>query len=280
MSISFKNILIVAKHDHRQAKDLGKETCTWFKNKGFSYRFITTTELVGLQEIDFSPSLVLVLGGDGTLLYVARKFLNLNIPLMGINFGRVGFLAELGPESWESYFTELFILGQFHLSKRIALCYVIKRDGKDINKGCAINDVVISRDGMARLLELSIVIGTEAEPIRFRADGVILSTPNGSTGYCAAAGGSLIYPGLDVIEICPICPFLSGIRPLIIPGSSMASIEINEAQQSASLTIDGQEEIGLCAGDRVEVSRHERELHFLMPRASSYIKKLKDKGYI
>jgi NAD+ kinase len=219
-------------------------------------------------------------GGDGTLLYVARKFLHADILFMGINFGRVGFLAEICPDGWEAEFTEIFVKGNFFVSKRIALNYKVERDGSVVSSGCSINDVVVCRDGLARLLEISIKIGKDKGLLNFRADGVIISSPNGSTGYCAAAGGSLIFPSLNVIEICPISPFLSRIKPLIVPDHMSVFVEINGTYQDAFLTIDGQEGFKLSAGDRVEISKHKHKLCFLMPKNTSYISKLKEKGYI
>ncbi|GAB6886623.1 NAD(+)/NADH kinase [Desulfothermus okinawensis JCM 13304] len=275
-----RRILVVTKQGHTQAQVLAKDIRKWLESKSFHVNILSTSKLTTGSIADDNWDLVIVLGGDGTLLYVVRCLLTRDIPFLGINFGRVGFLAEISPDEWEDVLSDVLICRKFISSRRIAIKYQVIRDGNVYTSGCSINDVVISRDGLARLLELHIEISGSKKALNLRADGVIVSTPNGSTGYCAAAGGSLIFPELKVLEICPICPFLTKLRPLIVSGDHVISIEIGGIEQDASLTVDGQEGFFLSPGDIVCISRHEYEVEFLLPQDSSYINKLISKGYI
>ncbi len=280
MTITIRNILIVKKESHEEADQLSSTMERWLKQNGYCVKVVDTTEVPKINNASLEVDVVVVLGGDGTLLYVARQFITKNIPFIGVNFGRVGFLTDLHPSRWEEVFCEIFLRKKYLISRRIALAYGVMRRDEKIYSGCCINDVVISRKGLARLLELNIAIGSEDNFFKFRADGVIISTPNGSTGYCAAAGGSLIYPELNVMAICPICPFLSRIRPIIIPSEKKIYVEIGGREKEMSLTIDGQEGYILYARDIVEISLHENEITFIVPEQFSYLKKLREKKYI
>ncbi|WP_461833255.1 NAD(+)/NADH kinase [Desulfothermus sp.] len=280
MSNGIKKILVVPKQNHPDADLLAKDISQWLEANYFNVHIMAISKLISKPAPHENWDLVVVLGGDGTLLYVARSLLTRKIPFLGINFGKVGFLAEISPDEWKEVLSEILIRQKFISSKRIALKYEVVRHGKIFTSGCSINDVVISRDGLARLLELNLKFSDSGANFKFRADGVIVSTPNGSTGYCAAAGGSLIFPELNVMEICPVCPFLTGLRPIVVSDKEVISIEIGSTQQGVSLTIDGQEGFFLSPKDIVKISKHEYEVEFLLPQNSSYIKKLISKGYI
>ena len=280
MANELKKILVVTKQNHADANSLAKDISKWLEANHFNVHVITTSNLISNLANQENWDLVIVLGGDGTLLFVARSLLTKKIPFLGINFGKVGFLAEISPHEWKEVLSEILIHRKFLSSKRIALRYEVIRDDEIFISGCSINDVVISREGLARLLELKLKFSDYKGNFKFRADGVIISTPNGSTGYCAAAGGSLIFPELNVLEICPVCPFLTRLKPLVVPDKEVISIEIGGTQKGVSLTIDGQEGCFLSPKDIVKISRHEYEIEFLLPQNSSYIKKLISKGYI
>ncbi len=279
MSISFKKVLIISKKDNKAATNLAIQQSNWFRERGIE-SFIGTISNLEQEVADFKPELALVLGGDGTVLYVARKLIKQNLYFLGVNFGRVGFLAEIHPDKWEDLFEEIFLKNSFSVSERLAIKCKVYRSNWVFFSGHSVNDVVICREGLARLLDITLFIGENEEALNIRADGIIVSTPNGSTGYCVGAGGSLIFPELNVLEICPICPFLSLIKPMIVASDRVIEIELNGSVQDATLTIDGQEGFKLQKKDRVVITKSPYSLKFITPYRSSYIKKLKQKGYV
>lgn len=279
MSISLKKVLIISKKDNEDATSLAIQLSNWFSKRGIKSFYGTIEKLK--QDVDnLKPDLALILGGDGTVLYVARQLIKEDLCFLGVNFGRVGFLAEISPHEWEMVFEEIFLNKRFHISERLAIECTVYRSNNVFFQGYSVNDVVICREGIARLLDMSIFLGENEEPLNIRADGVIVSTPNGSTGYCVGAGGSLIFPELKVLEICPICPFLSLIKPIIVPQDIVIGIEVNGSVQDATLTIDGQQGVKLQKKDKVIIKKSPYILKFLTPDGSSYIKKLKQKGYV
>ncbi len=272
------SVLLITKGESGEAPRLGKEIGEWFESKGIGYKLFSNSHLPDLEELDLFPNLILVLGGDGTLLFVIRKYFGYNIPFLGINFGRVGFLTDIEPEQWRKCLAEV-LEGNASVCERLLLEYSVKRGGKKIRGGCAVNDLVVSRSHLARLITLCVEIGGEGHSC-LRADGIIVSTPNGSTGYCTAAGGATVFPSLDVIELCPVSPFMSRTVPLILPSDILIRIWVEEPSGEAWFTIDGQEGFPLSIGDVVEINRSPNPLRFFIPPGSSYIKKLKLKGYI
>jgi NAD+ kinase len=224
------------------------------------------------------PDLILVLGGDGTMLSVARKMGEAQVPLLGLNLGQVGFLTELSPEGWEDLLGAV-LNQEFTLSQRIVLKYHVLRDERLLDQGRVVNDLVVGRGGMARLIRLRMWYD-QVELANLRADGLIVSTPIGSTAYAVAAGGPLISPELEVLEVSPVCPFLSAMRPLVLPSKGTLRLQVESPTTEVFLTLDGQSGYPLQPGDLVEVSEGEQRLYFVQPRQSDYIRKLKVKGYL
>ncbi len=275
---TISQVLLITKGDREDALSLGEEIKTWLTQKGIGCRLFSNSHIPEIGKEKFHPDLILVLGGDGTLLFVIRKYVREQIPFLGINFGRVGFLTDIEPQNWKSSLKEI-LGGRANICERLLLEWSVIRQGKELYSGCAVNDVVVSRSHLARLITLSVKIGEEL-PSLFRADGLIIATPNGSTGYCTAAGGATIFPSLDVIELCPISPFMSRVIPLILPSHMKVTIEVQESSSEASLTIDGQEGLSLQARDVVEIKKSSTPIKFFVPSISSYIKKLQQKGYL
>jgi len=272
-------ILIVAKNRHSLAMSLAATIAQWLDARGVDSRVVehrpgatefTTTEARGAD-------LVLVLGGDGTFIGVARICLGLGIPLLGLNLGRVGFLAE-GAVNWQQRLEDL-LAGRYGLSRRICLSYAVQRQGQSVTSGVAVNDVVVSRGDMARLIRLSVLRAGERIG-EMRADGLIVSTPTGSTAYGFSAGGPLVYPELQAFCLTPVCPFLNTFGPMVLPADAPLSIQVEELRGEVRMTVDGQRAFGLASGDEVRLSRSPEDLIMAQTAGcSSYFAKLANKGF-
>lgn len=198
--------------------------------------------------------LLLTLGGDGTLLRGARMVAREGVPVLGVNLGHLGFLTSAPREGMEAALTR-WLAGDFSIDERLALSvYAETADGERGREHLALNDAVLHKGGAARVIRLSMtarhdVVGS------YSADGIILSTPTGSTAYSLSAGGPIVSPTVDCIIATPICPHTLGVRPLILPADETVTVEVLSPTQELLLTIDGQESETLVPGQRVVVRR-------------------------
>ena len=179
------------------------------------------------------------LGGDGTVLFSARTLARMEIPVLAVNMGNFGFITEVSKDEWLDAFED-YLDGKLELSRRLMLSASIIRDGAQIADFRSLNDSVISAYGISRIIRLSVSLNDT--PLgRYRADGVIVSTPTGSTAYSAAAGGPLLDPEIDAVLLNPICPFSLSNRPLVIPASKKIVVSVEPEQRTEIiLTVDGQ----------------------------------------
>jgi len=211
------------------------------------------------------------LGGDGTMLRAARIGSSHGVPILGVKLGRVSFLAEITPEDWETPFARL-LAGDYWLEERMLLDVAVARAGQPaVNHSyLALNDVVISRGGLARIVTVQTWVD-QSYLTSYRADGVIVATPTGCTGYALAAGGPILPPELKNILLIPICPHLSLDRPVVLAQGATVTLEAH-ADYAPILTVDGQFEIALAEGDLVEVraSRHVSQFVHVQDRAYFY----------
>ena len=222
------------------------------------------------EEISGRVDLVVVLGGDGTLLSIAHIAARLGTPVMGVNMGNLGFLSEIPRLEMLSTLKELLPANEGIVSPRMMLEAV-----RGVDHWLCLNDVVINKGALARMLDLAIRIdGREIAAVR--ADGLIVSTPTGSTAYNLAAGGPIIQPSMPAILLTPICPHTLTFRPMVI--SSQARVQIGlQASEEVFLTIDGQRGTPLSGGDTVEVARASCELKLIRSSKRTYFDVLKEK---
>lgn len=194
--------------------------------------------------------LIMVLGGDGTILRAAREYAPLGVPLVGINLGQVGFLTELEVGEVDEHMDRL-VAGDYQIEERLMLGVNIRKRNKPGISYLALNDAVV-RSGAARVVEMQVAID-ESLLGNYRGDGVICATPTGSTGYSLAAGGPLVWPCMDALVITPINPFVLSTRPLVVDAARSITI-CSLTTRSVVLTIDGQIEVPLSPGDLVELT--------------------------
>ncbi len=200
--------------------------------------------------------LLLTFGGDGTLLRGARLVALQGTPVLGVNLGYLGFLTSIAPEEL-SYALERVITGDYRLDRRYTLDVRVVHDGVPGPPYLALNDAVLHKGGFARVVRLALFMGQEEEePVAtYSADGIILSTPTGSTAYSLSAGGPIVVPTVECILATPICPHTLAVRPLVVPASTTISVEVLSPSEEMILTIDGQEGAALQLGDRLTVCR-------------------------
>ncbi|MFG6375093.1 MAG: NAD(+)/NADH kinase [Desulfovibrio sp.] len=244
MRTSIKQILIVYKKDNGKAHGLGNEIFDWLKEHALDC-FLACS---GQNYKDFfqNPGIVLVLGGDGTILEVARYFTGTGTIILGINFGRVGFLASAEPDNWKEILKKALERPE---DARKCLALEWQLHGKNCSqKGFAINDLVVSHGKVARLVNLELNIDDNNLGC-LRSDGVIFFSPLGSSGYNYSAGGPIIHPASVVLGMTPVCPFMSSSASLVFPAKTTFSVKLEKNSPDCYLTVDGQENWQLQYGD-------------------------------
>jgi NAD+ kinase len=279
---------IVAKSHLREATPHLIAIESWLADRGHHAIFESATAALmpatAGRAVADKPALVagvdllIVLGGDGTLLSVADCAVeaNVEVPILGVNFGGLGFLTEATlPELYPSL--EAALSGAARVEERMMLRATTIRGGRPLPGHLALNDVVITKAARARMTDLSVFVGDEFVT-RVKADGLIVATPTGSTAYNLAAGGPIVQPVVDAIVLTPIAPHMLTNRPIVIPASSIVRVQPMMAERDELyVTMDGQAGYQLQAGDEVRISRAARKVRLLRPSARSYFDVLRQK---
>jgi NAD+ kinase len=227
------------------------------------------------QEVADSSQLLLVLGGDGTLLAAARLAAPRGIPILPINMGSLGFLTSFTLDELYPALEET-LAGRFSVSERVMLNVQLERAGKVVESQNVLNEAVINKGALARMIELELNIDAEFV-CRYRADGLIVASPTGSTAYSLSAGGPIVHPAVESIVITPICAHMLSDRPLVVRDSSSIEMKLSENTESVFLTLDGQRGIPLQVKDRVRISRAKQLLMLIQPPQKSYFEILRNK---
>jgi NAD+ kinase len=279
---------IVAKSHLRAATTHLVDIAEWLGARGVQAVFETETAqlmppsadraVAGKSALASGVDMVLVLGGDGTLLSMADCIGDAAsaIPILGVNFGSLGFLTEITlPELYPSL--EAALDGRAHVESRMMLRSTTERDGRTLAQLIALNDAVITKTARSRMIDLSVSVGDEFVT-RVKADGLIVATPTGSTAYNLAAGGPIVQPVVDAIVLTPIAPHMLTNRPIVIPASSIVRVQPMMAERDELyVTFDGQAGHQLEAGDEVRISRAGRRVRLLRPSPRSYFDVLRQK---
>jgi len=226
-------------------------------------------------ELGEKIELLIVLGGDGTLLSAARALQGHRVPILAVNLGGLGFLTSVTLE--ELYpALEQVIAGKHSTSERMMLDAEIRRDGRPSEHECALNDCVATKAALARMLEFDLHVDRDHVG-RYRADGIIIATPTGSTAYSLAAGGPIVQPELDAFVITPICPHMLTNRPLVIPDSATIELDFAAAMEPVYITLDGQVGFQLEPKDRVIITKSKSRVHLVRPPNKTYFEVLRSK---
>ncbi|MGH8400715.1 MAG: NAD(+) kinase [Gammaproteobacteria bacterium] len=220
--------------------------------------------------------LVMVVGGDGTLLKAAHAVAARPVPLVGINLGRLGFLADISPDAMADDVAAI-LRGDYQEEERLLLDAILIRGADNMPCAPALNDVVVQKADAGRLIEFETHVDGHFV-CAHRADGIIIATPTGSTAYALSGGGSILHPALDAVTLVPICPHALGDRPIVVDGSSQIEIVLSSTHGGrAQVTCDGQHSQALEVGDRVRVQRAARGIRFIHPRGHDYYRILRTK---
>jgi NAD+ kinase len=274
---------IISKPQKPEVAAILRDLIAWLEARNYDYlrdpdsaSYINAPNPVERVDLpSHKPNLVIVLGGDGTLLAAARAFARTTTPILSVNLGALGFLTEISLselyatlEAWCDNCAEIELRSMMH-AQHI-------RGGKALRVWEALNDVVVAKGTIARMGDFSIEIDNQAVAT-FRADGIIVSTPTGSTAYNLAANGPIVMPSVNAMVVTPICPHLLTIRPIVTPGESTVSIKVVGVPNEIYLTVDGQEAIELRLGDIVHCQRSEFRVRLLRHHPNGLFSVLRSK---
>jgi NAD+ kinase len=226
-------------------------------------------------ELPKHSDLLIVLGGDGTLLSAARLAVDRGVPILAVNLGGLGFLTTVSQDELFSILEEIFA-NKHRISERVMLASEVVRGGSIIRQQMALNDAVLNKEALARIMDLELRVDGEYVTT-YKADGLIVATPTGSTAYSLSAGGPIVYPIVDAFVVTPICPHTLTNRPIIIPDSVTIEIGFESGGNNAFLTLDGQIGIELSQGDRVVLRRAPNRLRLVRPARKTYYEILRNK---
>ncbi|HWW98932.1 MAG TPA: NAD(+)/NADH kinase [Edaphobacter sp.] len=274
---------IISKPQKPEVAGILRDLIAWLEARHYNYLLDPdSAAYLGapnpIERVDLpkhKPNLVIVLGGDGTLLAAARAFARTTTPILSVNLGSLGFLTEIPLsdlystlEAWCDNCAEIEIRSMMH-AEHI-------RDGQILQEWDALNDVVIAKGTIARMGDFSVEIDRQLVAT-FRADGVIVSTPTGSTAYNLAANGPIVMPSVNALLVTPICPHLLTIRPIVTPGEATVSVHVVGVPNEIYLTVDGQEAVPLRLGDNVHCQRSEASVRLLRSRPNGLFSVLRSK---
>ena len=277
-----QSIGIITKHKNQRALEIGVKLYGWLKERKLcglcEDELAAPLKLSGhtKSEISEQADLIVVLGGDGTLLSIARHIKRSDRPILGVNLGGLGFLTAITMDELFKVMEEV-LAGNFSLSPRMVLKVSLYRRNQPVSNYNVLNDVVINKGAMARIIELKTVIDGKLVNT-FKADGLIFSTPTGSTGYSLSAGGPIVYPTLNSITVAPICPHTLSNRPLIVPPevtieTTLTSIDSDDV----FLTLDGQTGFSLQPLDKITITRADHDIKLVTSPSKTYFEVLRNK---
>jgi NAD+ kinase len=280
---TFKTIGIISRPRRSNLAEVVPPLLAWLEEYGV--RTVLDPETAGSlkndglgktrHQVAEQADLLLVLGGDGTLLAAAREAALRGVPILPVNMGSLGFLASFTVD--ELYpALEATLFGESIINERVLLLVERVNRGEILTKQRVLNDCVVHKGTLARMIELELYVD-DGFVCRYRADGLIVATPTGSTAYSMSAGGPIVHPMVESILITPICPHTLSDRPVVIHDTSKIELRVAESSESVFLTLDGQTGVPMQVGDRVRITRAEERLKLIQPPNKSYFEILRSK---
>jgi NAD+ kinase len=281
--MEFRRIGIISKPRADAVCAVVPELVRWLGERGREARFdLETAECLGnasqgVERVELvrSSDLLIVLGGDGTLLALARIIGDAGPPILPVNLGGLGFLTSVTLNELYPILEEM-IRAQHRVSERIMLEAQVMRGGQCVQRNVALNDAVVNKSALARIIDLDLHIDG-GYVCSYKADGLIISTPTGSTAYSLAAGGPIVYPILDAFVVTPICPHALTNRPLVIPDRMQLEVQVRAGEEGVFLTLDGQVGFPLNIGDSVRLVKSNQKMRLVRPSRRTYFGILRDK---
>ncbi len=276
-----KKIGIICKLSRKEPQDILKDLLPWLSKRGCEVFLDQETaaqlDMKGYdrKDIPFLAEVMLVLGGDGTMLSVTRLVACAGIPVLGINLGSLGFLTEVNKEEIYSAIDEM-LGGRCSLEERLMLKTILRRGGEVIEQVSVLNDVVINKGALARIIDLEVSID-QFYLTTYKADGLIISTPTGSTAYSLSAGGPILYPTIENIVLTPICSHTLTNRPIVLSDKVTITIKLRSSSEDVFLTLDGQVGCALKTDDIIEVVKADCKAKLLVAGERGYFDVLRTK---
>ena len=276
-----KKVGIISKTGQPEPVEILKGLLPWFRKKGIeAYPDVETASVLNIEGYSRSriPSLcdlIIVLGGDGTLISVSRLVAEKGIPILGVNIGGLGFLTAVQKEELYEILDKV-LSGECAVEERIMLKACVHRHGECIAEYIVMNDVVVNKGALARIVDLQTYIN-HTYVATFKADGLIISTPTGSTAYALSAGGPILFPTLNSIILAPICPHTLTNRPIVMPDDILIEIVLKSRTEDVFLTLDGQVGFSLRQDDLVEIKKSEYTTKLFIPCERDYFQILRTK---
>lgn len=274
---SIKRFQIVVKPGNDEALITAQEVAEWLEARGLTQvtEAIAAGDGAAFDSSADAPDLAIVLGGDGTMIAAARMVGDADLPVLGINYGSLGYLTDF---RIEEVFTALdaILAGEYTVDRRVMLKAEHWRGDKQLAAGRVLNDVVLNKAALARIIEIEVSLdGLFVNS--FRADGLIVATPTGSTAYNLSAGGPIIYPSMNAVVMTPICPHTLTNRPIVIPDHAEIEIVLRSGSEGVVLSFDGQTGFPLEVGDRVKIRKSSTTFNLVQPANRNYFDVLRDK---
>ena len=283
ISSRFKQIGIVYQNKNEETVQSVKRLIQFLSARNISYRESVITSRADFSDLDLKKAavlkdcdLIIVLGGDGSMLAAVRALAAFEIPLLCINLGRLGFLADISSSEMETVLEKIFA-GELREEQRLMLNLEIIRNGKVITTQIAFNEVVVLKSEVMRMIEFETIVDGHSVSQQ-RGDGTIISTPTGSTAYSLSSGGPIVYPSMEAILLVPISPHAMGIRPLVIPSSSCVEIKLIPGRvDEARVSYDGQGILTLLPDDLVRITTSPHKVKLIQPADYDYFELLRAK---
>lgn len=275
-----KNVGVVVKPNNREAWQTANELSAWLRARGIESfteksHHERQPETVSAEHFKENADLIVVLGGDGTMISTARLTGARAVPILGINYGSLGYLTDFRIE--EMFGAMDAILGEnYEIDSRVMLDAAHIRAGEIIGEGRILNDVVINRAVLAKIIEVEITLDGQFVN-SFRADGMIVATPTGSTAYSLSAGGPVVYPSMNAIILTPVCPFTLTNRPIVVPDAAEINLKLKAGSDGVMLTLDGQVGYPMNAGDGVRIRKSATAFNLVQPTNRNYFDVLRNK---
>lgn len=272
-----KSVGIVVKPAHEEARSTAAELSAWLDKHGVSVIGEPVSAGEARRDDDklTDADLIVVLGGDGTMISTARMIGDEDSLVLGVNYGSLGYLTDFRIEEMFPAL-ESIITGEYEIDRRVMLDAEHLRDGERLASGRVLNDVVINKAALARIIDIDVNLNGLFVN-KFRADGLIVSTPTGSTAYNLSAGGPIIYPSMNAVVLTPICPFTLTNRPIVIPDTAEIELTLDNENEGVVLSLDGQTGFPLKAADRVLISKSSVTFNLVQPSNRNYFDVLRDK---
>jgi len=282
-----KCVGVVVKPNHKEAWQTACELSAWLEKRNL--RLIVKSpeeteksdssrcgiEAVELEKFQAEADLIVVLGGDGTMISTARLTGSREVPVLGINYGSLGYLTEFRIEEMFGAL-ENILAGEYEIDRRVMLEIEHRRDGETLGTGRVLNDLVINKSALARIIEIEIELDNLFVN-SFRADGLIVATPTGSTAYNLSAGGPIIYPSMNAVVLTPICPFTLTNRPIVVPDTAEINLKLKNENEGVVITLDGQIGYQMKTGDTVSIRKSQTNFNLIQPPNRNYFDVLRNK---